>query len=114
MAPLPPSPILQAALRWHKQLTHSTVERAQAIFSTVPGYRDLTLTQYSAAFEWLQSLGFVDELGEIVGGRRQAPYVSLAEDILQAAIEEAKPPWMPDADMIIDSIGDLPDDLVLA
>jgi hypothetical protein len=90
------------------------MNRARIVFSTSPGYNDLTLTQYSSALDWLHSVGFVDDQGVLTDPERLAAQVSPAEALLQAAIEEAQPPWIRDADILVDSLDDLPADLVHA
>lgn len=111
MAPLPPDSILRAAARWLQQLRHSPPDRARAMFTAHPRYGDLTLTQYEAGLDWLKSAGLVSASGT-VDQARFAGVISDEAVVLEAALEHACPPWVRDADRIIGSADDLPDDLV--
>lgn len=113
MATLPPNPVLQASLRWLQQLRHSSPGQARAMFTAHPRYRDLTLTQYEAAFEWLESVGLVANFGKL-DDLRLAGALSDEAAILEAAIAHAQPPWVQDADQIIRSPDEFPEDLSAA
>lgn len=113
MAPLPPNSILQAAIRWLQQLRHSSPDRARAMFTAHPRYGDLTLTQYEAGLEWLQSAGLVSGSGSVHDARFAGTFSDEAA-VLEAALEHAHPPWVRYADRIIGSADELPDDLVSA
>ena len=112
MTQLPPNAILRAALRWCEQLQHSNMERARSVFSVTPGYDDLTMTQYSSGLDWLREIGLVDNNGGWLPLGETGTSGSLAEVLLSAAIENARLPWMRDADLLVDSVDDLPADLI--
>lgn len=109
MSPLPPDAVLRAALRWLDHLQHSPIARTQALFASHPGYADLTMTQYGAALDWLRHTGMVTSEG------RPATIFSRAElALLKTAIAQADPLWLQDADQLITTFNDLPEDAVTA
>ncbi|MFI6502411.1 protein NO VEIN domain-containing protein [Nonomuraea typhae] len=73
--------------------------RCRALFSTLPEFSDLTPTQYDAAYTWLQHAGLLESTW---AGR------SVAEQVFKAALAEAI--WFRDADVLIQSPGELPED----
>ncbi len=56
---LPPDPILRAACHWLDLLQRSPMPTAQALIRAESGQRELTLTQYSTALDWLISNGLL-------------------------------------------------------
>lgn len=97
--PLPPESLLRAAARWLDRLPESGHRRCRTLFSTVPEFSDLTPAQYDAAYSWLQQAG-------LLGGTRS--HMSAAEQVFEAALADAV--WFPDADALIRSPDELPDD----
>jgi len=101
--PLPPEPILRAAVRWLERLPASGYKRCRVLFSTLPEYSDITPTQYDTAYSWLASTGLLD------GAHPEAP---LSEQVFQAALPGAA--WFRDADALIRSPDELPSDALRA
>lgn len=103
---LPPEPVLLAAKRWLELLPSSGgVPRAQALLTTHTEYSDLTPTQYATALTWLRDLGLLGHLGSPVPP---------ASQVLSAIFEKAAPPWVQDADRLVQSPDELPSDIVSA
>lgn len=103
---LPPEPVLVAAKRWLELLPSSGgVPRAQTLLTTHPGFSDLTPTQYATALTWLRDSGLLERVG--------AP-VPAASQVLSAIFEKAAPPWVQDADRLVQSPDELPSDIVSA
>lgn len=101
---LPPEPILVAAKRWLELLSSSGgVPRAQALLTSHPEYSDLTPTQYAAALAWIRDAGLIAG----VGARLPAAY-----QVLSAIFEKAPPPWVRDADVLVQSPEELPTEVI--
>jgi hypothetical protein len=112
---LPAEAIVRAASRWLVLLETSSFAEAGAILRTNTDYSDLTYTQYSLGLEWL------DEVGLIVRGD-QGYVVTVAaarlspeernQLLFMKAVEVSDRPWLPDADLLIQNVEDLPEDAV--
>lgn len=103
---LPPKPVLLAAKRWLETLPSSGgIPRAQALLTTHPQYSDLTPTQYAAALTWLRDVGLLEGASALVPAANQ---------VLIAIFEKAAPPWVRDADELVQSPDELPSDVVAA
>lgn len=103
---LPPEPVVLAASRWLELLQVSGgVPRAQALLATHSDYSDLTPTQYATALGWLRDLRLLDEVSSSVPP---------ATRIMAAIFEQAPPPWVRDADLLVQSPDELPSDIVAA
>src|SRR5690242_14515145 len=103
---LPPEPVVLAASRWLELLPVSGgVPRAQALLATHPDYSDLTPTQYAIALGWLRDLRLLDDASSPVPP---------ATRIMTAIFEQAPPPWVQDADLLVQSPDELPSDIVAA
>ena len=101
---LPPDPVLVAARRWLELLPVSGgLPRAQALLTHLEEYSDLTPTQYASGLTLLQELGLLADAGAVGGSAAQ---------ILAAIFERAAPPWVNDADVLVQSPDDLPSDIV--
>ncbi|WP_177245219.1 DUF3883 domain-containing protein [Streptosporangium canum] len=92
-------------MRWVNHLQHSSIDRTYSLFASHPAYRDLTLTQYSAALSWLRDTGVIDDRGRPahVSGRMEIA-------LLKSAFLHANPLWLQDADQLITTANDLPQD----
>ena len=97
--PVPARSTLRAAKRWLDHLPTSDISRTRAIFSAHPQYADITPTQYSAALSWLRE----HDLIRAVGSPNER-----AAAVFTAAINDAL--WLPDADVLLPTPADLPDD----
>ncbi|KAB2371551.1 DUF3883 domain-containing protein [Actinomadura montaniterrae] len=75
------------------------------MFAHVGAFSDLTPAQYEWAFSWLQETGLLADL--------HSP-VPAAERVLEAALRLNDAPWMADADSLVRSPGELPEDLARA
>lgn len=103
---LPPEPVLLAAKRWLDILPNSGgIPRAQALLTTHPNYSDLTPTQYATALTWIRELGLLNEVGS---------KVPTANQVMGAVFEKAAPPWVQDADELVQTPDELPSDIVSA
>lgn len=103
---LPPEPILLAAKRWLEILPSSGgIPRAQALLATHTQYSDLTPTQYATALTWARDLGLLASAGSPVPAANQ---------VLSAIFEKAAPPWVQDADELVQAPDELPSDIVSA
>lgn len=103
--PLPPDPVLRAAGRWLERLPASGAARVRALFTTHSDFSDITPTQYEAAYTWLQITGLLDDLHSSIPGARR---------VFDAAIAHSGAPWLPDADLLVRSPQELPDDVLRA
>src|SRR5580693_7509409 len=98
--PTPPSPILRAASRWLEHLQTSSFGRTRALFMSHTAFRDITPTQYTRAYEWLQEHGLLPP-------SRSSPDLVKSE-VFRAAIREAV--WFTETDDLISGPVDLPED----
>jgi hypothetical protein len=101
--PIPPEPVLRAAVRWLQRLPQSGVARCRALFSSHRDYSDLTPTQYDAALAWLSSTGLLDKSDV------RAPQHRVFEAAIRGDIR-----WFPDADMLVRTADELPEDALRA
>lgn len=110
---LPSEAVVRAATRWLMLLETSSLAEAGAILRTNTEYSDLTYTQYSLGLEWLGETGLV--------ARRESGYLVTAEAahlpadernqlLFMKAVEVSDRPWLPDADLLIQRVEDLPED----
>ena len=103
---LPPEPILLAARRWLEILPSSGgIPRAQALLTTHRQYSDVSPTQYATALSWLRDLELLGKVGSPI---------PLANLVLGAIFENAAPPWVQDADELVQLPDELPTDIVSA
>ncbi|MEU1895572.1 protein NO VEIN domain-containing protein [Streptomyces pristinaespiralis] len=103
--PVPPEPVLRAAVRWLERLPASGTVRVRALFATHSDFSDITPTQYEAAYTWLEATGLLDDLRSSIPGHRR---------VFDAAIAHSGASWLPDADLLIRSQDELPDDVLRA
>lgn len=104
--PVPPDPVLRAARRWLERLPDSGPARCRALFTNHAEFSDLTPTQYDTAYTWVQSLGLL-ELDAT------APLEARVL-LFDAAIADSGAAWLPDADTLVQSPDELPDDALRA
>ncbi|PTR22926.1 uncharacterized protein DUF3883 [Rhodococcus sp. OK519] len=103
---LPPDPVLLAAKRWLEILpTSGGVPRAHALLTTHAHYSDLTPTQYTTALTWVRDLDLLVNVGSPIPAANQ---------VLSAIFEKAAPPWVKDADELVQSPDELPTDIISA
>jgi hypothetical protein len=110
---LPAEGILRAASRWLDLLGRSSYTETVALIGSESRYADLSPTQYATALEWLASLGILD-LGPH-GYRLSEEMATLHHDqrsgvAFARAVERSAPPWLPDSDVLVGSVDDLPED----
>lgn len=101
--PIPPDPVLRAALRWMEQLPGSDIRRTRALFTSHSAFSDITPTQYDAALAWLREKGLL---------RQALTKEATKLGILQAAVAQTL--WLVDADSLVTSPADLPEDALRA
>jgi hypothetical protein len=104
---------VRAASRWLVLLETSSFPEAGAILRANAAYADLTYTQYSLGLEWLDEVGVINrgENGYVVNNK--AARLSRDERnqlLFMKAIETSDRPWLPDADLLIRNVEDLPED----
>ncbi|OLT27248.1 hypothetical protein BJF79_01065 [Actinomadura sp. CNU-125] len=98
---VPPDPVLLAAARWVEKLPANGRARCRSLFSTHVEYSDISLTQYDAAYRWLQEAGILDNAEQDLSvGQRVFRAVLLAGDVH----------WFPDADLHVRGPTELPID----
>ena len=99
--PVPPEPVLRAAHRWLERLPVSGLARCRALFTTHGDFSDLTPTQYDAAYSWLGEAGLLHAHAEA-----DTP----SERLFDAAVLGGDTPWFRDADRLVRSPDELPED----
>lgn len=109
---VPRDPTVRAAARWLEHLPGSGSARLRALFASSPQYSDLTPTQYADALAWLRRVGLVDARDRPTEQAGSAPKAQLA--VFQAAIEHSSAPWLANADQLVRSPGELPEDALSA
>lgn len=110
---LPADGIVRAAQRWLRLLERSTFPQAAALVRSDPAYTDLSQTQYASALEWLRAVGFIAETehGPVLAPAAQRLDAAGANRLIFArALEQAAPPWLPDADTLVPDADELPAD----
>lgn len=111
---IPAEGVIIAAARWLDLLGRSTESQASVLIRSNSRYADLTPTQYSIALEWLHSLAWTN-LPE--GSLRRSQVLEKMtsqgrrEYVLASLLEAADPPWLEDADVLVHSSDDLPQDI---
>lgn len=100
--PVPPDPILRAAIRWLDRLPASGAARLRALFTTHSDFSDITPTQYDAAYAWIRDTGLLNDLCSDVPPHHRA---------FDAAVLNSGAPWLPDADLLVRGPDELPDDV---
>lgn len=101
--PVPPEPVLKAAVRWLEHLPASDIARTRALFTSHSAYTDITPTQYAAALDWLKDQGLLNAA---------LSRSSISESLFAAAMIKAL--WFGHADTLIGSAEALPDDALRA
>jgi uncharacterized protein DUF3883 len=110
---LPAEAVVRAASRWLVLLEKSSFAEAGAILRANTDYLDLTYTQYSVGLEWLGEVGLIvrGEHGYVVTA--EAARLSPEERnqlLFMKAVEGSDRPWLPDADLLIQNVEDLPEE----
>jgi Domain of unknown function (DUF3883) len=112
---LPADGVLLAARRWVRLLDRSALNQASALIRSSSDYTDLSTTQYSSALEWLTRVGLVvvDGHSLVLATRvRHLPDAQTSQLLFMHCLEELAPPWLPDADALVRSTSELPQDAV--
>lgn len=111
----PPEAVLLAAARWLRLLQRSSIEQASALIRADAALADLSITQYAQGLEWLGRIGLVQDgpQGSRAAGGLDtlAPY-ELDALLLEASLDALRPPWLHDADLLVRTAEDLPQDVV--
>lgn len=97
--PVPPSPVLRAALRWLEHLPKSQLARTRALFRSHREFGDISPTQYEAAYAWLQENRLLDA-STSAGDPRNAVFSTAIKDTL----------WFSEADVLVAEPTTLPED----
>jgi hypothetical protein len=110
----PPDAIVLAAARWLRLFQRSSVDQASALIRADARLADLSVTQYAQALEWLVDLGLVQDgpLGQrpVLGQDLLSP-AELDALLLASILEATRPPWLQDADLLVRTTADLPEDV---
>lgn len=110
---IPPEGVIIAATRWLDLLGRSTESQASILIRSNSRYADLTPTQYSNALDWLRSLAWTnltEGIGKPVQLKNLTPQ-GRREYLLASLLESVDPPWLENADVLVDSSDDLPQDV---
>ncbi|NKR50299.1 DUF3883 domain-containing protein [Rhodococcus hoagii] len=86
-----------------ERLPVSGAARSRSVFVTHPDYSDITPTQYDAAYAWLREVGLLK--GPV--GR-----IPLRRRIFDAVVEHSGTHWFPDADVLVRTPDELPEDVL--
>lgn len=97
--PVPPDPVLRAAVRWLEKLPVNGRARCRALFTTHVEYSDISPTQYDAAYRWLAEAGLLQGPDEALPA---------GELIFRAALLTGDVAWFPDADVHVRVPAELP------
>ncbi|MET9778507.1 DUF3883 domain-containing protein [Streptomyces sp. NPDC006367] len=103
--PVPPDPVLRAAVRWLERLPASGAARVRALFTAHSDFSDITPTQYDAAYAWISETGLLDQVGSGAPVQRR---------VFNAAIAQSGVPWFRDAGLLIRTPDELPEDCLRA
>jgi hypothetical protein len=101
--PIPPEPVVRGARRWLALLPNNGAQRTRSILANSQQYSDLTLTQYEAALSWLTRAG----LSELT---TSTPNFADEESLFEAILLVGKPLWLENADVLVQSVDEIPDD----
>ncbi|MFC4913730.1 protein NO VEIN domain-containing protein [Actinomadura gamaensis] len=99
--PVPPDPVLLAAVRWVEKLPANGRARCRALFTTHAEYSDISPTQYDAAYRWLEETGLLD------GSEGALP---VGQRVFRAALLTGDVYWFADADLHVREPTELPID----
>lgn len=101
--PIPPSPVLRAAVRWLEHLPTSQLARTRALFRSHREFGDISPTQYEAAYAWLQKNKLLSAYPS-TGDPRTTVFSAAIRDTL----------WFTDADVLVTTPTALPEDALRA
>lgn len=102
--PIPPDPILRAALRWLELAPAAGEQHTRSLLTTNARYLDLTPTQYETALVWLRGTGLL--------ARSWTSQENAAHRVFEEAVQLAN--WFDDADLLVREPDELPIDAVSA
>lgn len=111
---IPAEGVIVAAVRWLDLLGRSTETQAAILIRSNSQYADLTPTQYSTALEWLHSLDWTnltEDRSERAQTLEKMTSQGRREYLLASLLETANPPWLENADVLVHSSDDLPQDI---
>jgi Domain of unknown function (DUF3883) len=86
-------------------LPASGTARCRALFATHAEFSDITPTQYDAALAWLGQAGLLDDLHTGRPARHR---------VFSSALLSSGTPWLTDADLLVRSPSELPEDAIRA
>lgn len=112
---LPPENVTRAARRWLDLLKRSSANQAWALLQANTVYSDLSPSAYLQALDWLRSLGFLEPVGadaRLSPDMAGLPPGPLHQLLYARGLADDAPLWLPDADSLVTSPGELPDDAV--
>jgi len=91
------------------------MEQASALIRADVALADLSITQYAQGLEWLGRIGLVQDGPQgprAVDGLDKLPPYELHARLLEASLDALRPPWLQDADLLVRTAEDLPQDIV--
>lgn len=103
--PVPPEPVLRAAVRWLEKLPASGVARVRALFTTHSDFSDITPTQYDAAYTWIRETGLLED---------SHSGIPVQCRVFDAAMAHSGVAWFKDADLLVRRPDELPEDALRA
>ncbi|MGW0779801.1 protein NO VEIN domain-containing protein [Streptomyces sp. NPDC002913] len=103
--PIPPDPVLRAAVRWLERLPSSSTARCRALFTSHADFSDITPTQYDAAYSWISENSLLEDPDR---------GASVSERVFRTAIASSGAAWLPDADVLVRTPDELPEDALRA
>lgn len=104
-----------AGARWLRLLQRSSIGQASALIRADAALADLSITQYAQGLEWLGRIGLVQDgpAGPCaIGGLDKLPPHELDALLLEASLDALRPAWLQDADLLVRTAEDLPQDIV--
>lgn len=92
-------------MRWLERLPASGFTRVRALFTAHSDFSDITPTQYDAAYDWIRETGLLDQTDS---------RIPLNSRVFSAAVSHCGVLWLRDADLLIRSPDELPEDALRA
>jgi hypothetical protein len=108
-----PKAILLALGRWLRLLRSSSLSQATELLRVGSEFSDLTMTQYAAALEWATTCQLLVDGPhglQLCKAVRDLPDSQFGQMLFRILLEQASPFWLADADVLIPTPQELPQD----
>ena len=108
-----PDAIAVALGRWLRLLRSSSFPKASEIIRVSAAFSDLTLTQYASALELARHLQLIvpgPEGLQLAKGIRTTSDSQVGQKVFRVLLEQSSPLWLADADSLVPTPTDLPQD----